>query len=236
MLRCNDYTVVDIETTGFSLKKRKIIEVALLKVRNGKIIDTFSTLVNPLERLEERIINLTGIKDEDLIREKSIEDIIEKVIKFIDSDVLLGHSVVFDYSFLKRDALKNSLEFDVKVIDTLDLCKLVLDNNRSKSLVSACEYFNIKINKNHRALEDAYNTHLLYQELLRLNLDMKYYQAKVLNIKIKKEKKAKESEKEYLRKLLNYHKISMNFDIDKLSSNDIARIREKINLKYGYIK
>lgn len=231
-----DYTVIDLETTGLSIKRRKIIEVALIKVRDNEIVGSFTSLINPLVSLEERIIDLTGLNDEILRKEKSIDELIKDIIDFIGADVLLGHNVLFDFSFLKKEAINNSINFDKKGIDTFDICKKVLPTNLSKSLESACEYFGIIIEKKHRAYEDAFNTFLLYKKLCSLNLDLEIFKAKDLIFKYKKEKKARAKEKEDLKKLFAYHKIPLTIELDKLSSNDIARLRDNIISKKSYIK
>ena len=95
------FTVVDIETTGLDPKKDKITEIAAMRVENGNITDTFHTLVNPGRVLEERIVSLTGLCDEDLKKAPHIGDVIGDFIQFETTGCLLGHSILFDFSFLK---------------------------------------------------------------------------------------------------------------------------------------
>ena len=100
-----NYTALDLETTGLNPKYDKIIEVGAVKVRNGEIIDRFQQLVCPGIALPEKITGLTGITQEELLEAKGSETVIPQLLDFLEDDVILGHSVMFDYSFLKKAAV-----------------------------------------------------------------------------------------------------------------------------------
>ncbi len=236
MQRYNDYVCIDLEMTGLSVRKREIIEFAAIKVRNGKIIDTMTALVKPKIAPEEKIMELTGITNEILKNEKGIEDKLPIFLNFIGEDILLGHNILFDYSFLKKASIDMDLEFEKKGIDTFNICKYLMPDNENKSLKNACEYYDIEVDKSHRAYADAYNTHLLYQKLLVLEAEDKLFEPKSLKYKYKKERLASNKEKEHLIKLLNYHKIKFDFEVDKLSLSELSRIRDNIILNYGKMK
>ena len=92
-----NYTALDLETTGLNPKYDKIIEVGAVKVRNGEIIDRFQQLVCPGIALPEKITGLTGITQEELLEAKGSETVIPQLLDFLEDDVILGHSVMFDY-------------------------------------------------------------------------------------------------------------------------------------------
>ncbi len=236
MQKYNTYVALDLETTGLSIRKRKIIEVAALKVFEGEIKDSIQMLVYPQVELEPRITELTGISNEMLRGQRSIRQILPEILDFIGEDVLLGHSILFDYSFLKKEAIQAGLDFAARGIDTLEICKKLLPADYPKSLASACSYFGIAAEGGHRAYNDTYHSHLLYQALLKEEADASLYRPEVLRYRHKKERAAGKAEKEYLRKLLKYHKIKFDFDIDELSLSELSRTRDKIILEYGYIK
>ena len=100
MEKINNYVCVDLETTGLNPKTDRIIEIGAVKVRNGVVTDTFETLVNPGRRLEERIVTLTGIRDDMLQEQPSIREVLPDFLSFAGEDILLGHSVLFDFAFL----------------------------------------------------------------------------------------------------------------------------------------
>ena len=106
----DDYICLDLETTGLNPKTDKIIEIGAVKVRNGIIIDSFETFVAPERKLEKRITELTGITDEMLENAPAKEEVIPRFLEFAGEDILLGHSVLFDYSFINRAAVNCKLE------------------------------------------------------------------------------------------------------------------------------
>ena len=97
-----DFICIDLETTGLNPKKDRIIEIGAVKVRNGQIVETFQQLIDPKQQLEERVEVLTGISSEELEGQPTIQEILPALKEFLVEDVLLGHRVLFDYSFLKR--------------------------------------------------------------------------------------------------------------------------------------
>ena len=102
----NDYVVIDLETTGLSPKYEKIIEIGAVRIRNGEVSDTFSTFVNPGKSLPPRITELTGINEAELVNAPYIEEILDEFLDFIGDDVLMGHNLLFDYSFIKKFAFR----------------------------------------------------------------------------------------------------------------------------------
>lgn len=106
-----DYVVLDLETTGLSPKTDRIIEIGAARVRQGKIEQVYTTFVNPGRELTGHTKELTGIKDEDLANAPFIEDIIEDFLGFAGEDCLLGHKILFDYSFVKKAAIKPEAVF-----------------------------------------------------------------------------------------------------------------------------
>lgn len=166
----NDYVVFDLETTGLDPKKNKIIEIGAARIRGGRIESTFQTFVNPGVLLEERIVELTGITQEELDKAPYIETIIDEFLAFIGDDVLLGHNLQFDYSFLKRAVVQCSQDKNCKFeklgLDTLHIARKYLSELPSRSLPELCKYYEIG-HLPHRALDDAIATHEVYQKLVR---------------------------------------------------------------------
>lgn len=162
----NDYVVIDLETTGLSPKYEKIIEIGAVRIRNGEVSDTFSTFVNPGKSLPPRITELTGINDAELVNAPYIEEILDEFLDFIGDDVLMGHNLLFDYSFIKKAAVNQKKTFEKDGIDTLRIARCFLMTLESKKLGALCEHYGIELNA-HRALNDAIATHELYQKLVK---------------------------------------------------------------------
>ena len=99
------YVSIDLETTGLNPKRDRIIEIGAIRVEQGQIVEEFSTFVDPGRKLEERITELTGIRDEDLADAPQLDEVFPKLLEFMGELPLLGHRILFDYSFLKKAAV-----------------------------------------------------------------------------------------------------------------------------------
>ena len=158
----SDFTVIDIETTGLVTGFDEIIELSALKVKNNIAIDSYSVLVNPKFEVDDFITELTGITNEMLMYEKSIDDVIFDFYNFIGSDILLGHNLGFDIKFINNclERLNKPLLLN-DYIDTLRLSRKIVKDSPSHRLVTLAQYFKID-NPTHRGLADCHSAFLLY--------------------------------------------------------------------------
>ena len=235
---CDNFTVVDIETTGLDPKKDKITEIAAIRVRSGKIEDTFHTLVNPGRRLDERIRELTGLTDEALAEAPYIGDIIGAFLTFENTGCLLGHSILFDYSFLKRAAVNAGKTFDKKGIDTLGISRKYLQELDSRALPYLCQHFHIR-HKAHRALSDVEATLDLY-ELLKEKYGReadaeKVFVPKELIYQVKKESPVTKKQIEQLQRFLSYYHLESEYDIESMTRNEASRYLDQLVSAHGRI-
>lgn len=233
----SSYVAVDLETTGLDPKRDKIIEIGAVRVTEDTPGATFESFVNPYRSLEEHIISLTGIRDGQLKTAEGIETVISRFLDFAGDLPILGHHIIFDYSFLKRAAVNKGFGFERQGVDTLKLARKFIPEDRSKKLLDSCLYFGIEMKQSHRALSDAFAAHELYQ-----SMKFKYGQMEPeafcstrLIYKVKKEQPASKRQKEHLQDLLKYHKITLSAQLDHLSRNEISRITDKIIAQYGRI-
>lgn len=228
------YVCIDLETTGLTPKRDKIIEIGAVKVVQGKKTDSFSTFVNPGRKLEERIVELTGIRDEDLIGAPDVEEVLPKVMNFMEDFPLLGHSVLFDYSFLKKAAVNQKLEFEKQGIDTLKIARKYLADLEHRSLDYLCEYYQIPHHA-HRAMADAEATCVLYHKLAEQFYadEEDLFHPSPLIFHVKKDTPATKKQKELLYHLLQQHKITLNADVERLTRSEASRFTDKIFLEYG---
>ena len=231
------YLAVDLETTGLDPKTDRIIEIGAVRVFDGKVSGVYETFVNPYRKLEERVISLTGISDSQLENAPGIQDVIGPFLEFAEGLPLLGHHVIFDYSFLKRAAVNRGCGFERQGIDTLKLARKFMPPDEKKNLKAACEFFGIKTYLSHRALADSRASHGLYQKLGELyGKDVpEAFAPQSLIFKVKKEQPASKRQKEHLQDLLKYHKIALTIQTEHLSRNEISRITDRIIAQYGRI-
>lgn len=231
------YIAIDLETTGLDPKTERIIELGAVRVEKGEIAGHFSSLVNPRMLLTSEIINLTGITDEMLQYAPELFAIFGDFMDFCGELPLLGHHVIFDYSFLKRAAVNAGFSFERSGVDTLKLARRFMPESEKKNLAAACAFFGVEQKGAHRALEDAEAAHRLYQQMRKRYADAapEAFAASPLIYKVKKEQPASKKQKEGLRELLKYHRINLSVQIDSLSRNEASRITDKIISAYGRI-
>ena len=105
-----DYCVFDFETTGISARREKVIEIGIVKIRKGKIKDTFSSFINPGRHVSPiTLLQLTGITTNDVeLTHLILKIFISKIKEFVGNSVLVAHNLSFDYSFLKNECANSS--------------------------------------------------------------------------------------------------------------------------------
>ncbi len=227
-----DFTVIDLETTGLNPKTDKIIEIGAVKVKNGKVQETYQCFINPGRKLEERITELTGICDEDLQNAALIEEELPNLLSFIGDDILVGHRILFDYAFLKKAAVNQKLSFEKMGIDTLKIARKCLPDLESRRLPFLCAHYGISFEA-HRAIQDAKATAALYFKLAEEFADEELFKPFPLLYKAKKESPATARQKEQLYKLLEKHKLKADYEIDRLTKNEASRRIDCILFQYG---
>lgn len=234
--KIDSYVCVDLETTGLNPKTDRIIEIGAVRVENGVRTGTFETFVNPGRMLSDSIIELTGITDEQLKNAPEITEILPDLLAFMQDKVLLGHSVLFDYSFMKKAAVNEKMTFERQGIDTLKIARTFLPELESRSLDFLCRHYEIP-HKAHRALADAEATCKLYDKLFEAFGERehaeKQFRPYPLLYHVKRETPITPAQKERLYKLLTKHKLTVEYDLDKLTRNEASRYTDQILAKYG---
>ena len=231
----DSYVALDLEMTGLKPKEDRIIEIGALKVIDGEAADSFSTLINPRMELPERITGITGIDPQELENAPEIGDVLGLLSEFIGELPLLGHRILFDYSFLKRAMVNHKLSFEKKGIDTLALSRKYLSELPSKRLEDMCLYYRIP-QQAHRAMEDARAAHLLYGKIKEQFLkedNRQDFEPKQLIYKVKKEAPASDKQKKRLSELIEKHKLVIDVEIQSMTKNEVSRLTDKILAKYG---
>lgn len=164
----SDYTVVDLETTGLSPARDSIIEFAAVKIRDGLVVDQYSTLINPETSICREVTMLSGITDEMLQDAPLIEAVLPECIQFIGLDIIVGHNISFDLSFLQPAAHALGLPLDNDYVDTLQLSRRLCPELENHKLCTLQQHFGVENPEAHRALSDCLCTHDCYQKLREL--------------------------------------------------------------------
>ncbi len=230
----DSYVSLDLETTGLNPKHEKIIEIGAVKIIDNAVADTFSTFVNPGRKLDEHTKTFTGISDADLEGAESIENIIPKLVEFIGDLPLLGHRILFDYSFVKCACVNANLPFEKEGVDTLKISRACCPELPSKKLVDMCAHYKMEYQA-HRAYNDSLATAKLFA-CLRKDYEKKYPELFVpqkLTYTVKKESPVRPVQLERLQSLIERKKIDCPYELNRMSRNEAARYYDILVAKYG---
>ena len=149
-----EYCVLDLETTGISHITEKITEIGIIKIKNGKEIDTFETFVNPEKHIPERVQEITHITDEMVKDSPKIEEVLPKMIEFIGDSVVVTHNTDFDVTWLKYNYEKYGYKWENTYLDTLRLAKAMYPEFSRYKLGFIADKLGIVVEVAHRALDD----------------------------------------------------------------------------------
>ena len=139
------WPVFDLETTGFDPYNDKIIEIGAVKLDGTKIIDRFSTFVNPQKSIPPKITEITSINDSMVKDAPIIENVIIDFMKFCGNATLVAHNAGFDVGFIKQNLAHIGRNFENSVIDTLHWSRNILKENKRHNLKELCKYFSISL-------------------------------------------------------------------------------------------
>lgn len=162
----SEFVVFDIETTGLDKNKCKIIEIGAVKIKDGQIIDRWSTFVNPKTKIPKNITELTSITDS-MVRDADVfEDQIDDFIKFCKGCVMVAHNASFDMGFMKNEAEACGRNFDLPYLDTLILARCMYKKLPNHKLDTLCKHLNVILAHHHRAVDDAEATAHAFVKML----------------------------------------------------------------------
>ncbi|MCR2805051.1 PolC-type DNA polymerase III [Paenibacillus soyae] len=150
------YIVFDIETTGLSVMNNKIIELAGVRMREGKEVDRFSTFINPHEKIPYHIQQLTNINDEMVKDAPELEPMLREFVEFIGDDILVAHNARFDIGFIQANLKTIGLpELTNPVLDTLELARFLHPTMKNHRLNTLADKYKISLENHHRAIDDS---------------------------------------------------------------------------------
>lgn len=161
------YSIVDIETTGGNAGRDKITEIAIYVHDGEKIVDEFTSLVNPEISIPPYISRLTGITDDMVVDAPKFYEIAKEVIKVMDGTVFVAHNASFDYSFIREEFKSLGFNFSKEYLCTVRLSRKLIPGFRSYSLGNLCSDLGINLENRHRASGDALATVRLFELLLQ---------------------------------------------------------------------
>jgi len=165
----NSYVVVDIATTGLSVKDHEIIEIAALRVIDGSIEKEFHVLIKPKHDISPEIESLTGISNKDLKNSKNISEVMPEFLSFIGKMCIVCHNSEFDCAFLHAACEQCGLStFSNHCADTMQIARRNSIEVRNYKLSTLLEYFGIKSGRELRGLDSCLATQQLYTKLIKI--------------------------------------------------------------------
>ncbi len=165
----NNYILFDLETTGLNPETDAIIEISALKVKDGKIVDEYTTLVNPCIHIPFVASSVNGITDDMVKDAPKTEEALKDFFVFVGNNVLMGQNIKrFDLRFIQRDAMRFfGKPISNNYVDTLFVAQRYLPELDSHSLESLADYYDISYDGAHRALADCHINKKVYDCLAK---------------------------------------------------------------------
>ena len=194
------YVVFDLETTGFSPIKDKIIEIGAVKVVHGQITDKFSTFVNPKVPIPFEITQLTSITDQMVLDAPTIEKALPDFLKFVGDAPLVAHNASFDVSFIEQNCRYQDMTPDFTSVDTVAMARILLPTLSKYKLNIVANALHISLENHHRAVDDAGATAEIFVKFVEMLADRNIYDLTRLN-------QFGSSNPDAIRKLPSYHVI-----------------------------
>ncbi len=151
----DNYCLVDVETTGGSPTKDRIIEIGIIRVENGNVVSEYKSLVNPQVSVSPFILELTGISLDEIYNAPTFEEIAQEVFDMLDGSVFVAHNVGFDYAFIKNEFRRLGVNYNSQIFCTARLSKALYPEYKHHNLSSIIERFSFNVGARHRAYDDA---------------------------------------------------------------------------------
>ncbi|TNF39575.1 MAG: hypothetical protein EP313_05865 [Bacteroidetes bacterium] len=167
------YAVIDIETTGGSARLERITEIAVYIHDGTRIVEEYSTLINPERNIPYFITSLTGITNEMVEDAPRFFEVARRIVELTEGRTFVAHNARFDYSFIRQEFSMLGYNFKRPMLDTVALSRKLLPGHRSYSLGNLCSDLGIEINGRHRASGDALATVRLLELLLEKDRELK---------------------------------------------------------------
>lgn len=221
-----EWVVFDVETTGFNPNEEEIIEIGAVKIKDGKVIDKFSSFVNPGRIIPPKITELTGINDNMVAGAPTINQVIPEFIEFFNGSVMAAHNAIFDLRFLQAALNKtghSEVISSIQILDTLNLARALLSQLKNHKLNTLADHFQVSLQNHHRACDDAAATGEILMKLLeQMNED-------------KEEVEGEEAQEKRIQTLAQINSLSKDIDWKRLRTYHMCiLVKNQTGLKNLY--
>ncbi len=204
------YVVFDLETTGFSARQDHIIEIGAVKVKQGEIVERYSTFVNPKVPIPFHITQLTSIDDNMVMGASVIETVLPEFLEFVGDAVLVAHNASFDVEFIEENCRKLGITREFTSVDTVALARVLLPTLSKYKLNIVAKALGISLENHHRAVDDAAATAEIFVKFIQMLKGQEISTLKQVN-------EFGATNPDAIKKLPTYHAII-------LAKNDVGRV------------
>ena len=146
---------VDLETTGGNAAYHRITEIGIVRVVDDRVVEEWSTLVNPECRIPPPIQAFTGITDAMVADAPRFREVAATVREKLGAALFVAHNARFDYSFLRSEFRRADRRFSAKVLCTVKLSRRLYPAQRRHNLDAVMQRHGLECSARHRALGDA---------------------------------------------------------------------------------
>ena len=167
------FAVIDVETTGGGISGNRLTEICVVLLRGDKVIDKYTSLINPEKEIPRHITGLTGIDNAMVADTPKFFEVAKMVEEITRDAIFVAHNVNFDYNVLRNEFMDLGFDYTRRKLCTVRLSRKLIPGLFSYSLGRLCDSINIPISNRHRAEGDTDATVILFQRLLSLDEDCK---------------------------------------------------------------
>lgn len=155
MLDEKNFTIVDVETTGGSPFFNRVIEIGLLRVEKGEVVERYQTLLNPEMPIPEFITKMTGITQEEVDAAPTFAELADEILAKFEDAIFVAHNSQFDYGFLKEEFRRLGYGFTMPQLCTVKLSRALYKEHKRHNLSIIIERYGFECENRHRAFDDA---------------------------------------------------------------------------------
>jgi DNA polymerase III subunit epsilon len=160
------FAIIDTETTGGNPSKDRVMEIAVIIHNGTRVIEHFSTLINPESPIMPFVVALTGISNDMVKDAPTFQEVAEKIFQLTENKIFVAHNVRFDYGILRGEFKRIGIRFNRKQLCTVKLARQIIPGYKSYSLGKICRDLGIAVDSRHRAFGDAEATAQLFEKIV----------------------------------------------------------------------
>lgn len=161
------FAIIDVETSGGKSGEDRITELAIFLHNGNRIIESFSSLVNPQRKIDPFVVALTGINDQMVAEAPLFEELAPKILEITQDAIFVAHNVRFDYGMFRKEFRRININFVRKQLCTVQLSRKSFPGFKSYGLGNLCQSLDIQVVNRHRAAGDAEATVILFEKMLK---------------------------------------------------------------------